>query len=347
MNKIYREDMEYITKESNVNFAELKGKSILITGATGLIGRNLVTALVYANEQLNADIQIYTLVRNLTKAKAIFGENKGVNYIVGDITEKLSLNFSVDYIVHAASKTSSKAFVNEPVETIMTSFIGTRNVLEYARENQVDSFVYLSTMEVYGNPSTDEKISEKHQTNLDTMKVRSCYPESKRMCESLCACYAAEYAVPVKIARLTQTFGLGVNYNDGRVFAEFARCVIEKKNIVLHTKGETKRSYLYTADAITAILTLLLYGETGEAYNIANEITYCSIYEMATMIAEKCANNDIQVKLEIESEEKHGYAPVLHMNLDIAKLTNLGWNAKYNLIDMFNRMIVDMTEKKL
>lgn len=202
--------------------------------------------------------------------------------------------------------------------------------------------VYLSSMEVYGSPLNDLKIDEKHGTNLDTMKVRSCYPESKRMCESLCASYSSEFGVPAKVVRLTQTFGPGVKYDDGRVFAEFARCAIERRNIVLKTKGETRRSYLYTEDAVNAILTVLYNGIPGQAYNAANEETYCSIYEMAKMVAGRFGDNSVKVLVEETNPEKLGYAPVLYMNLDTTKLHNLGWKAKFNLESMYQNMIEDM-----
>lgn len=206
----------------------------------------------------------------------------------------------------------------------------------------VKGFVYLSSMEVYGSPLNDLKIDEKHGTNLDTMKVRSCYPESKRMCESLCASYSSEFGVPAKVVRLTQTFGPGVKYDDGRVFAEFARCAIERRNIVLKTKGETRRSYLYTEDAVNAILTVLYNGIPGQAYNAANEETYCSIYEMAKMVAGRFGDNSVKVLVEETNPEKLGYAPVLYMNLDTTKLHNLGWKAKFNLESMYQNMIEDM-----
>ena len=215
-------------------------------------------------------------------------------------------------------------------------------MLELAKRKNVSGIVYLSSMEVYGAPETDEKIRENHATNLQTTEVRTSYPESKRMCESLCVAYASEYQVPAKIVRLTQTFGPGVNYNDGRVFAEFARCAIEKRNIVLHTKGETKRNYLYTLDAVMAILTVLVKGASGEAYNAANENTYCSIYEMAKLVAKEIANGEIKVEIKEEDTAKFGYAPPLKMNLDTTKLRALGWNATTNLVEMFTHLIQGM-----
>lgn len=343
-NEMIEKDINYIHASEFIDFNKFINKTIIITGATGLIGFTLTKALL----KYSKEIKIIAPVRNIEKAKKMYDGLAGDNlvFIISDITQKIVTDENIDYIVHGASQTSSKAFVNEPVETIATAINGTVNMLELAKEKKVKSFVYLSSMEVYGAPETDEKITEGHSTNLDTMSVRTSYPESKRMCESICTAYSKEYNVPAKVLRLTQTFGPGVSYNDGRVFAEFARCAIEGRDIILHTKGETKRNYLYTADAVTAILTVLLSNKNGEAYNAANESTYCSIYEMAELVVEKCATESISVKIEIEDESKFGFAPTLKMNLDTSKLRNLGWSAETNLEDMFSRLISYMKEVK-
>lgn len=314
---------------------------VLVSGATGLIGQSIVKFLMKEN------VHVIALTRSRERAESILGkENKMLEYIIGDVCDIEPQNLNVDYIIHGASQTSSRAFIEEPVETINTALLGTKNMLEFAKINNVKGFVYLSSMEVYGLPLNDLKIDEKHETTLDTMQVRSSYPESKRMCESLCVSYFSEFGVPAKVIRLTQTFGPGVKYNDGRVFAEFARCVIEKRNIVLKTKGKTKRSYLYTEDAVNAILTVLYNGVPGEAYNAANEETYCSIYEMAKMVADKFGDNAVEVLIEETDVEKLGYAPELHMNLDTTKLSSLGWRAKFNLESMFHNMIEDMKKSE-
>jgi UDP-glucuronate decarboxylase len=337
------EEYRKLFLENKSLFERLNGKTILITGASGLIGSNLVNALLAANQELSEKVEIVALVRNPGKARELFGEDPKLILVEGDVRTAPEIEQHVDYIIHAASQTSSRGFVEQPVETILTALQGTKNMLELAVEKSVESFVYLSTMEVYGNPVTDAKITETRGSSLDTMKVRSSYPESKRMCETLCVAYAAECGVPARVLRLTQTFGLGVDYKDSRVFAEFARCVIEGKNIVLKTKGETKRNYLYTADAVTAILTVLLEGRNGEAYNAANEQTYCSIYDMAVLVAEHCAGGRISVEVQAgENAEALGYAPTLHMNLDTSKLRALGWEAKCGLPEMFDRMIEHM-----
>ncbi|NLE64290.1 MAG: NAD-dependent epimerase/dehydratase family protein [Bacteroidales bacterium] len=320
----------------------ISGKIILVTGATGLIGFSLIQFLLKLGKKTDNPPKILALVRNIEKAKEMFGDQETIRFIHSNVEDCLSMDFNIDFIVHGASQTASSAFVNEPVETIMTAIQGTNNMLNLAKEKKVKSFVYLSSMEVYGAPESDEKINENHATNLNTMAVRSSYPESKRMCESLCASFCSEYNVPAKVIRLTQTFGPGVNYNDGRVFADFARAAIENRDIVLHTKGETKRSYLYTIDAVTAILSVLLNGEDGHAYNAANESTYCSIFEMANLVAEKCASNKIKVIIQEENSSKFGYAPILKMNLETAKIRKLGWMPTKDLIGMFTEMIKSM-----
>ena len=313
---------------------------ILVTGATGLIGQTLVRKLI------NDGNSVIAIVRNKEKAVELLGcENNKLEYVVDDVTTIEPKKFNIDYIIHGASQTSSRAFVTEPVETIMTAVRGTYNMLEIARLSNVKGFVYLSSMEVYGYPETDEKIYENHSTNIDPMNVRSCYPESKRMCESLCSSYLSEYSVPVKVIRLTQTFGPGVKYDDGRVFAEFARCAIEGRNIILKTKGETKRSYLFIDDAVDAISAVMYNGIPGEAYNAANESTYCSIFEMASLVANKFGNSKINVVIEENKIENNGYAPTLHLNLDTSKLKKIGWNPKVDLEEMFRLMIDDMKKK--
>lgn len=323
---IFYEDLKRVGKAEFIPWDKLKGSTILVTGATGLIGSSFIKALLYVNKSKNLDIIIEALVRDIKKAEKIFSilshESECLKFIVGTVESLPQLDFSIDYIIHGASQTNSKEFVTHPVETINTSVKGTMNLLELAKSKLVKGFIYLSSMEVYGYPERGHKVIEEEIGAMSPLNLRNSYPLSKHICESLCCAYASEYSVPATIIRLTQTFGSEINDNDNRIFAYFVRCIVEKKNIILKTRGETERCYLYTLDAVTAILTVLLKGQAGQAYNAADETTYCSIAEMAERVAHE---GKVQVEYQIEDEAKNGFPQTLYMDLDTTKLRNLGW----------------------
>ena len=320
----------------------LAGQTVLVTGSTGLIGRHLVRRLLEWNRRFALDLRVVAAVRSVEKAEKVFGADvSALQLASGDIRCLRLDGLNVDYAIHAASNTSSQAFVEAPADIISEVLGGTRHLLEAVKAIPgFKRFVFLSTMEVYGTPQTDESIAETHVGAIDPLSVRSCYPLSKKLAENLCVAYGAQYGVPACIVRLTQTFGEGVDYADGRVFAEFARCAIEGRDIVLATPGKTRRSYLYVGDAVDAILTVMLLGKTGTAYNAANEETYCSIREMADMVAACFGNGRVEVR--VDERPLARYAPTLHMNLDTAKLGALGWRAEIGLEEMFRRLIASM-----
>lgn len=341
--KILRQDMEEIAGDGNLT-DNLRNSTVFVTGATGLLGSQVVLALACMNRMQNSNIQIVAMARNEEKVKKVFGDladERDLTVYYGDINSPIDYPGNVDYIIHGASPTSSKYFVAHPAETIQTALKGTEYILEFARKKKNSSMVYLSSLEVYGAPEGEkQRIGEKDYGYLDPMSIRSSYSEGKRMAECMCAAYAGEYDVPVKVARLSQTFGAGVEYQDSRVFAEFARCAVEKKDIILHTKGRTIRSYCYTKDAIRAILYILSKGQKGEAYNVTNMDTAVSIREMAELVCSLYPENGIQVKVEIpEDAASFGYNPEMVIRLDSSKLQELGWKPTVGLKEMFERMI--------
>ena len=345
---IFREDMEYISSVDFIPWEKLRNKTILVTGATGLIGFNLVSALAYVALYKNIPLHILALVRDKKKSTERFcellKEKAPLSFIIGDLEHIPSIKVPVDYIIHGGSPTASRYFSEHPVETIRCNLTGTIYLLELAQEKKTQGFVYLSSMEVYGSLHRQEKVDEAHEAFIDTMSVRNSYPEAKRMAEALCAGYAEEYGVPAKSIRLTQTFGVGIRPNENRVFAQFARSALCGKDIILLTEGRTSYSYLYTADAVTAILTVLLNGNYGEAYNAANEASYCSIREMAELVAEmgsmrRPGRGAINVRVEMAEEAKKLYPAERYMDLDTRKIKKLGWHAKYTLEEMFSRMM--------
>ena len=342
-NRIFEEDLQYINSVDFVDWSKLENKTVLITGATGLIGYYFTSALLYRNLKFNSNINVIALVRDIDKAYSMFSEQMrvdcGISFVVGEIENLPDIEEDIDYIVHGASPTASNFFVEQPVETIKIAVKGTINMLELAKDKKVKGFAYLSSMEVYGAPHTEDLISEVYGTTVYTMSVRSCYPEAKRMCESLCASYASEYGVPANVIRLAQTFGPGVPVNDNRVFAEFARCALQNKDIVLQTAGTSKRCYLYNADAVTAILSVLLCNKYSEAFNAANSKTYCSIVEMANMVAKELGEVKIKVRVPTDGKHEQKFSPPHLLKLDSSKLEAMGWKATRNLKEMYERMI--------
>lgn len=319
-------DLNNISSADFIPWEALSGKTVLVTGATGLIGHAVVTGLLFASRQRGLGIKVISLVRDLARAETRFEgwlSDGDLSFVVGSVEELPYIDGPVDYIIHGASQTASRAFLSEPVETIRTSVIGTDKLLRLAREKRSAGFVYMSSMEVYGHPEKGHKVKESDSGSFDPLDLRCGYPIGKQLCENLVCAYAAEYGVRASIIRLAQTFGAGVNYNDSRIFAEFRRSVLEERDIVLHTKGETERSYLYVADAATAVLAVLLLGEPGEAYNAADESTYCSIAEMAEKIA---AEGGVRVVYDIQDEKKLGYPRPVYMDLDTSRLRSLGWH---------------------
>ena len=313
-----------------LNLEDLRDATVLITGGTGLVGFNLLQELAQVKASLN--IRILALVRNTEKAQRVFAPFLDqVELVCGDVREELTLSDSIDYIIHGASITSSKMFVENPVETIMTSFMGIRNMLELGRKKNVRSMVFLSSMEVYGMSKDDALLTEADVGYLNPLSIRSSYPESKRMSESLCVAYAKEYGVPVKIARLAQTFGPGMQPEDKRAIVQFLQSALSQKDIEIKASGESARMYLYTFDAVSALLTLLLYGEDGVAYNVANKATYCSIRTLAETIVEVTGGNS-RVRVNTGTEEdRRIYPPDSFLRLDTSKLEALGWRASYDL----------------
>ena len=323
-------------------------QQFFITGATGLVGSMLVKALLTANRLYGCGNTVTALVRDPEKARRMLSAYAGgddLRFFVGDVTSPVAFEGEVDYVIHAASETKSVNMVNYPVETLWTSVCWSRNLLELAREKNVSGMVYLSSMEAFGRTDPAlERVAEKDIGFIDLMSVRSCYPESKRLVENLCVCYAKEYGLPVVSARLAQTFGAGVSKTETRVFAQFARSAIEKKDIVLHTKGMSVGNYVYTADAAEAIFLLLKQGAPGETYTVANEATSIRIRDMAQMVADRLANGEIRVVFDIPEQNTFGYAPDVEMRLSSKKLQALGWTPQVDLEEAYRRLIADWEE---
>ncbi|GAA2721788.1 NAD-dependent epimerase/dehydratase family protein [Cellulomonas aerilata] len=340
---VVAEDLERICAAPEVPWQSLHGRTVLVTGATGMIGSALTRALLWYSLTHDAGIRVLAVVRDVARAEQAFASPLAaaapLTFVAGDVRSFPTPREPVDHVVHGASVTSSRDFVTRPVETIRTAVGGTERVLELARDKGTTSVAYLSSMEVYGSPDGSRRITESTFDTLDPMQVRSSYPESKRMAEALCAAYATEYGVPATVVRLAQTFGPGFALDDARVFVQFARSALEGRDIVLHTAGESEQCYLYTADAVTAVLTVLLAGEVGQAYNAGNETTYCSVRAMAELVASRLGPVPVEVRVDAGDAGTRGYAPTRKLPLDTSRLRALGWSPAVGLEDMYRRMV--------
>lgn len=301
---------------------QLCGAKILVTGATGLIGSCLVDVLMTKN---NIDYEVYTIGRNIERAKNRFSpyfKDSRFHFICHDITEQLPGDIAYDYIIHAASNASPLLFAAEPVETMKTSIFGLCNLMDYGRTHGMKRMLYVSTGEVYGE-GDGRVFTEDYSGFVDSLSARSCYPSSKRACETICASYAHEYGIDYVIARPTHIFGPHFTGADNRVYAQFIRNVLNKEDIVLKSDGGQIRSWCYVIDCVAALLYILLKGTCGEAYNIADKDSTLTIRELAETIA---LISGQKVVFELPSScEKLAFNPVTRSQFSTKKLESLGW----------------------
>ena len=316
--------------------------SYLVTGATGYVGSMFVKKLV--NELDLSENQIYALVRN--RQKAIDMLPREVYVLEANLVDDISMSYitgKFDYVIHFASNTKSYDMIHSPLEVTKSIVNGTQNVMDLACRGQAKSVIYISSMEVYGKvENKDGHLSDEAEFEIgsvDILSERSCYPLAKRMAENISYNYFAQHRLPVKIVRLAQVFGKGILESENRVFAQFARCAIEKKDIVLHTQGTSFGNYCEIEDALEAILLVLYNGQNGEAYNVVNEECTMMIVQMANLVANEVAKGEIKVIFDIPETNMYGYAKDTEIRLSAKKLRLLGWKPHKNMVEMYRDAI--------
>lgn len=342
--EVLKEDVRQFAEQFEL-WEQLKKKTFLITGATGLIGSVMIKCLLELNRQRHLGIKIFAVVRNLEKANLLLGsDDENLQFLLIELNaiNADSIGQKVDYLIHLASPTIGKYMEEHPVETFDLAYQSTYALLKLAKQTNMKSVVYVSSLEYYGQVLDDRLITEDMQGYVDPVSPRSSYPLGKRAAEYLCYAFSKEYRTPAKVARLTQTFGAGISENESRVFAQFAKSILKGEDIILHTSGKSAKPYCYTMDAITAILYILLQGKGGEAYNVANPDTYICIRDMAEYLRNNF-NPDIDVRVELN--DNMGYAPVTMLRLSVQKLLDLGWQPRYGLKEMFERLINYMSNE--
>ena len=332
-NPLYREDLRRVA-ELPLPWEHLSGKTVLISGATGMIGRFLSDAFMYKNITEGLSCRICALGRSQTKAEERFcayWHNDLFQYICQDINEPIAdVMGEVDYILHLASNTHPVAYSTDPIGTITANIIGTKNLLDLASAKKSTRFLFASSVEIYGENRGDaERFDEHYCGYIDCNTMRAGYPESKRCGEALCQAYIRQKGIDAVIVRLPRTFGPTMQMSDSKAIAQFIKKAVAHEDIVLKSAGNQFYSYAYVADAAAGLLYGLLKGKCGEAYNVADERCNITLKELAETIAGYAGT---KVVLELPDDvERAGYSNATKAVLDGRKLETLGWRGLYDL----------------
>ena len=333
--ELYMQDVCAVA--SMIEVQELADASVLISGGTGMIGSFLVDALLYADKHYQANTQVYILGRNEEKARARFADYADCpqfHFIKQDINEKVvgnpALLAKIDYVIHAASNTHPVAYASDPIGTITANVFGTQYLLDYAKEADCKRFVFLSSVEIYGeNRGDTDKFTEDYLGYIDCNTMRAGYPESKRTGEALCQAYRKQMEMDVVIPRLSRVYGPTM-MSDTKALSQFILKSVKQEDIVLKSEGTQEFSYAYVADCVAGILAVMLDGKDGEAYNICSKDSDVKLRDVAKQLADLA---DKQVVFDLpDATEQAGYSKATKATLDTTKLrTELGFVPQYDM----------------
>lgn len=332
-NTLYIEDVKFVA-ELDLPWNQLKNKTILLTGATGLLGTFFVDVVMYRNIYFDLGCKLLLIGRNIDKAKQRFEKYWNSGFLIfytHDINLPLEINEQkINFVMHLASNTHPLQYANEPISTITTNIIGLKNMLDLAVDHNIERFVFASSNEIYGENRGDvELFDENYCGYINSNTLRAGYPESKRCGEALCQAYIKQYNMDIVIPRFTRSYGPTMRMNDTKAISQFIKNGIKGENIVLKSEGNQYYSYTYVSDAISGLFTILFYGKNGEAYNIADEESDIKLKDLASLIA-KDVNTKVIFQLP-DDIEKSGYSKATKARLNGNKLKQLGWKPKYSI----------------
>lgn len=308
----------------------LTGKSVLVTGASGLIGSCIVDMLLWLNKERDANVTIYAAGRNVETLERRFGISYAdrIFAVQYDATKDIHFDFRADFVIHCASNASPDKYVTEPVDTMMSNIFGMHNILKYAHNAACENAVYVSSSEVYGQISSLKPLLETEYGSSDILSVRSSYISSKRATETLCVAFSKQYGIPVSIVRPGHVYGPTATASDNRVSSAFANAAAAGQNIEMKSAGSQIRSYCYCVDCASAILYVMLLGKCGEAYNISNKDSIITIKQMAEILA---TAGKVELHQSIpDADLQKQFNPMDNSSLNSDKLESLGWRGCFD-----------------
>lgn len=337
MNAVREDDLKQII--ATIPYEMCEGQTFLITGANGFLASYMVDTLMYLKQSgFVKRCSVIALCRSKEKAERVFEEwinDENFHLLIQPVEEKVLYEGRIDYIIHAASCSTTHLFESNPADIMAANMIGSYHLLELARQKQVKGFLFFSSGAVYGEVETSE-ICEKEMYAIDYLKPKNSYAVGKRAGEALCSAYWKQYHVPAKGVRISHTYGPGIDLNDGHVYSDFAKSIIERKNLVIKGDGLACRPFCYVSDAIRAFYLILFHGEGGEMYNMAHNAMNVTIKELADLLTETVfPERRLQVVIENPPMEEKPHK----VKVNVDKLERLGWRAEVNLEQGFRRLV--------
>ena len=347
INSIITQDMEDIYSR-DLPWKELDGKTIVLTGAYGMLASYIVYFLFFIRNKKNIKVNLIAIVRNKDKFYKKFSditEMDNITVIENDVSEPMDIDGNIDYIIHAASLASPQYYSVCPVDVLNPNTIGTYYLLQLAKEKNVKGFLMFSTCDVYGVPNAvNGMLTEDSYGRMDTLDIHNCYSESKRMAETMCKAFNVQYGIHTKIARIAHTYAPTMDIdNDPRVFASFVKNIVTGQDIVMKSDGSGKRSFCYITDAIAGYFMILFKGVDGEAYNVCNTSQFISVKELADTLVSLYPEKNLKVIRKERQKSEHYTENSLLVGCDNipdnSKLMELGWSADVDIEEGFKRVI--------
>ena len=340
-NKIIEEDIRNICNDLKSYHSRFEGQTFLVTGGAGFLGKYLVLTLDYLNKNiLNRPCKVIILDNYITGLKDSLEADDNIKFIEHDVTKPFNTDQKIDYLLHAAGIASPVFYRKYKIETIDVGTLGTKNMLELAKNKSVKSFMFFSSSEVYGDPHPDfVPTPETYRGNVSSIGSRSGYDESKRLGEAMSIAYYETYKVPVKIIRPFNIYGPGMRFDDYRVIPNFVTEALNGHKIPIHGEGNHTRSFCYVTDAVRGIFQVLFSEHNGEVFNIGSDEQEVMIESLALIIAE-LFDNKVQVNKVISTLDAYGKADPNRRAPDLTKIKNLvGYNVKVDLRTGLKRFI--------